>query len=304
MRILLAEDSRVYQRLIAGYLKQWGFSLELAGDGTEAWKLLGRSDAPVLALLDWVLPGMNGIDLCRNIRSLCTNDRYVYTVLLTGKTEKQDLVRAMEAGADDYLVKPFIAEELRARLFAGKRILELHQKLLSAQQSLHFAATHDFLTSLWNRAEIMDFLHREMERGRREGKPVGVVLLDIDHFKSINDSLGHGAGDQVLKELARRIRAQLRSYDGLGRYGGEEFLLVLPGCDLETTIRRLDVIRHSIAEPPFLTDRGTTLVTVSMGATVSDGSEDGNCESLLQEADVALYRAKQGGRNCVHHCPS
>jgi two-component system cell cycle response regulator len=150
----------------------------------------------------------------------------------------------------------------------------------------------------------MDFLHREMERGRREGKPVGVVLLDIDHFKSINDSLGHGAGDQVLKELARRIRAQLRSYDGLGRYGGEEFLLVLPGCDLETTIRRLDVIRRSIAEPPFLTDRGTTLVTVSMGATVSDGSEDGNCESLLQEADVALYRAKQGGRNCVQHCPS
>jgi two-component system cell cycle response regulator len=304
MKILLAEDSPVYQRLIAGYLKQWGFSLELAGDGAEAWKLLGRPDSPSLALLDWVLPGMNGIDLCRNIRNRGTKERYIYTVLLTGKTEKQDLVSAMEAGADDYLVKPFIAEELRARLLAGKRILDLHQELLSAQQSLQFAATHDFLTSLWNRAEIMAFLHRELERGQREKRPVGVALLDIDHFKAINDSLGHRSGDHVLKELARRLRAQLRSYDGLGRYGGEEFLLVLPGCDLETTIDRLDAIQRSIARATFPTHPGTATVTVSMGATVSHGIGVTECESLLQEADIALYRAKQAGRNCVQHCPA
>ncbi len=304
MRILLAEDSPVYQRLIAGYLKQWGFSLELAGDGTEAWKLLAQSDAPALALLDWVLPGMSGIELCRNIRNRGTNERYVYTVLLTGKTEKQDLVQAMEAGADDYLAKPFIAEELRARLFAGKRILDLHQRLLSAQQSLHFAATHDSLTSLWNRAEILAFLHRELERGQREGKPIGIALLDIDHFKAINDSFGHSSGDLVLKELARRLRAQLRSYDGLGRYGGEEFLLVLPGCDLQTTIRRLDALRCSIDHPAFLPNPGMTAVTVSIGATVSRGGGTAECESLLQEADAALYRAKQSGRNCLQYSPA
>ncbi len=210
----------------------------------------------------------------------------------------------MEAGADDYLAKPFIAEELRARLFAGKRILDLHQRLLSAQQYLHFAATHDSLTSLWNRAEILAFLHRELERGQREGKPIGIALLDIDHFKAINDSFGHSSGDLVLKELAWRLRAQLRSYDGLGRYGVEEFLLVLPGCDLQTTIRRLDALRCSIDHPAFLPNPGMTAVTVSIGATVSRGGGTAECESLLQEADAALYRAKQSGRNCLQYSPA
>ena len=301
MRVLLVEDSAVYQRLIGGYLKQWGFSFEVAQDGTEAWKLLGQADAPPLVLLDWVLPGMNGIELCRNIRSRGTTERYVYTVLLTGKGGKKDLVDAMEAGADDYLVKPFDAEELRARLLAGKRILDLHKKLVSAQASLHFAATHDFLTSLWNRAEVVSFLNRELDRARRERKSVGVVLLDIDHFKRINDSLGHKAGDSVLKELARRLKSQLRSYDGVGRYGGEEFLLVLPGCDLATTISRVDEIRRFIAGLPFLTDRGVCSVTVSMGVSLSHGTGSAEAESLLHNADMALYRAKQDGRNCVQN---
>ena len=299
MRILLAEDSPVYQRLIGGYLKQWGFSMELARDGTEACKLLEQSDAPALALLDWVLPGMNGLDLCRNIRSRSSNEQYVYTVLLTGKSEKQDLVTAMEAGADDYLVKPFDAEELRARLLAGRRILDLHRKLLSTQQSLHFAATHDFLTNLWNRAEIISFLERELARSRREGRPIGIVLLDVDHFKAINDSLGHGGGDAVLKELGRRLRSQLRSYDGLGRYGGEEFLLVLPGCDLETTSNRAESIRHSVAGLPFVTDWGRSLVTVSMGVTVAQCPTVKAYQAYLQDADMALYRAKHKGRNCI-----
>jgi two-component system, cell cycle response regulator len=301
MRILLAEDSPVYQRLIGGYLNQWGFSLELARDGTEACKMLERPDAPALALLDWVLPGMNGLELCRNIRSRGTDQQYVYTVLLTGKSEKKDLVIAMEAGADDYLVKPFDAEELRARLLAGKRILDLHKQLVTVQQSLHFRATHDFLTSLWNRAEIISFLERELGRSRREQKPVGIVLLDIDHFKAINDSLGHSGGDAVLKELARRLRSQLRSYDGLGRYGGEEFLLVLPGCDLATTLSRADEIRHSIAGLPFVSDRGRSVVTVSMGVTVAQCASAKVCQALLHDADMALYRAKHKGRNCIEH---
>jgi diguanylate cyclase (GGDEF)-like protein len=301
MRILLAEDSPVYQRLISGYLKEWGFSLQLARNGTEACQLLEHPDAPALALLDWVLPGMSGLELCRTIRSRSANEQYIYTVLLTGKSEKQDLVIAMEAGADDYLVKPFDAEELRARLLAGKRILDLHTKLVSAQQSLHFAATHDFLTNLWNRAEIISFLERELARSRREGKPVGIVLLDIDHFKAINDSLGHSGGDAVLKELGRRLRSLLRSYDGLGRYGGEEFLLILPGCDLATTASRAEDIRHSIASLPFVSGRGRSLVTVSMGVTVAQCQSVKAYQALLQDADMALYRAKHKGRNCIEH---
>jgi two-component system, cell cycle response regulator len=299
-RILLAEDSRVYQHLISGYLREWGFDVELAQDGAHAWKRLEEPDAPMLALLDWVLPRLNGIEVCRNIRRRGINERYVYTVLLTGKSDKKDLVLAMEAGADDYLVKPFDPQELRARLFAGKRILEVHHELILAQESLRFAATHDFLTRLWNRAEIVSFLERELERAMREKTPVGVVLLDVDHFKSINDSLGHRTGDIVLKELAHRLRSQLRGYDGVGRYGGEEFLLVLPGCDLGCALARTAEIQRSVAAAPFAPDLGKVSITVSMGVTIAHCGA-GNSATLLHDADLALYRAKNSGRDRTVH---
>jgi two-component system, cell cycle response regulator len=298
MRILLAEDSPIYQQLIGSYLKQWGFEIVLARDGVEAWKLLKEPGAPTMALLDWVLPNMDGVELCRKIRGRGPNEAYVYTVLLTAKNDRKDLVRAMEAGADDYLVKPFDADELRARLFAGKRLLDLHKQLLSAQDSLRFAATHDFLTSLWNRAEIISFLERELIRAQREVKPVGIVLLDVDHFKQINDSLGHRCGDIVLRELGQRLRSHLRGYDGVGRYGGEEFLLILPGCDLEGALARTNDIRKSIASSPLIPDVPKALVTVSMGVTVADwGASD--LALLLHRADLALYQAKNKGRNRV-----
>ena len=299
-RILLAEDSRVYQHLISGYLREWGFDVELARDGAQAWKRLEEPDAPMLALLDWVLPGLDGIEVCRNIRKRGINERYVYTVLLTGKSDKKDLVLAMEAGADDYLVKPFDAQELRARLLAGKRILDLHNELISAQGSLRFAATHDFLTRLWNRAEIVSFLERELLRAIREKKPVAIVLLDVDRFKSINDSLGHRSGDIVLKELALRLRSQLRGYDGVGRYGGEEFLLVLPGCDLAGALARTAEIQLSIADAPFAPDLAKVSITVSMGVTIAHRGA-GDSATLLHDADLALYRAKNSGRDRIEH---
>jgi two-component system, cell cycle response regulator len=301
MKILLVEDSPVYQHVLGGYLREWGFDFQLARDGMEAWDLLGMPDAPALVLLDWVLPGVSGVELCRSIRNGGTNERYVYTVLLTVKNEKQDLVHAMEAGADDFLVKPFDAAELKARLLAGKRILDLHEKLVLAQESFRFAATHDFLTGLWNRAEIISFLERELDRSTRERKPVGIALLDIDHFKSVNDSLGHGGGDAVLKEIGGRLRSQLRSYDGLGRYGGDELLLVLPGCDLAATTRRADDIRRAVADLPFLSHPGGRSITVSMGITVAQYPGTTDCETLLHYADLALYRAKGKGRNCIEH---
>jgi len=300
MKILLAEDSPVYQHLIGGYLTEWGFDFELARDGAQAWKMLREPNAPMLALLDWVLPGIDGIEVCRNVRERGTTERYVYTILLTGKTDKNDLVRAMEAGADDYLVKPFDPPELRARLLAGKRILDLHDELALAQESLRFAAMHDFLTRLWNRAEIVSFLERELVRAKREKKPVGIVLLDVDHFKSINDSLGHRTGDLVLKELAQRLRSQLRGYDGVGRYGGEEFLLVLPGCDLGGALARTAEIQRSVAAAPFAPDLVKVSITVSMGVTIAHRGAVASA-TLLHDADLALYRAKNSGRNRIEH---
>ncbi|MGD0761082.1 MAG: response regulator, partial [Candidatus Sulfotelmatobacter sp.] len=196
MKILLVEDSYIDRHKIGGYLTDWGLDHVAVGSGTEAVKLLESAEPPTMALLDWLLPGLDGIDICRRIRKL-GNGSYIYTVMLTSKNRKQDLLMAMEAGADDYLSKPVDPSELRARVMAGKRILEL-------QQSLRFAATHDFLTGLLNRSEILAALQREFSRSGREGKAATVILADIDHFKRVNDSLGHAAGDEVLKEVARR----------------------------------------------------------------------------------------------------
>ncbi|HYL15585.1 MAG TPA: diguanylate cyclase [Terriglobales bacterium] len=297
MRILVAEDSVVYQRLVTNHLKDWGFDYLVAKTGSEAWDLLQKPDAPRLALLDWVLPDIDGIELCRRIRSRHATEPYIYAVLLTAKTQKQDLLKAMEAGADDYLTKPFDAAELKARLLAGSRILETQEQLVRARESYRVAATHDALTGIWNRAEVIDFLRREIARARRSCGYVGVVLVDIDHFKKVNDSIGHLAGDVVLKEVACRLRSGLRIYDGVGRYGGEEFLLVLPGCDLETTTSRANELRATISGTSVVVGPSAVTVTVSMGATLAELS--GDIETILREADTALYQAKNNGRNRV-----
>lgn len=295
MTILLAEDSAVCRHLITGHLKDWGFDFVCVKDGRAAWELLTKPDAPRLALLDWILPELDGLELCRRLRARAENEAYTYTILLTAKNQKQEMLEAMDAGADDFLVKPFDPPELKARLLAGKRIVQLQQKLVSANGALHYAASHDFLTRLWNRASIIAFLQRELVRSLRERKALGVILLDVDHFKKVNDELGHETGDYVLQEIAKRLSASLREYDGVGRYGGEEFLLIMPGCDLATTVRRANVIRELISRTPIRTPLKKTTVTVSMGAAVAEGST--NSESLLRRADTALYQAKRNGRN-------
>jgi len=292
MKILLVEDSPIERHKIGGYLTKWGLNFVGVGSGTEAVKLLEAPEPPTLALLDWMLPGLDGIDVCRHIRKHGTGGAYVYTVMLTAKNRKQDLLLAMEAGADDYLCKPVDPSELRARIMAGKRILEL-------QQSLRFSATHDFLTNLLNRSEILAALEREFSRSGREGKPATIIMADIDHFKRINDSLGHATGDEVLKEVARRLKADLRPYDVVGRYGGEEFLIILPGCELKIGARRADEIRQLVAKTPILTPGGTASATVSMGVTVTGPSRDHSVSDLLHEADVSMYAAKKNGRNRV-----
>jgi len=297
MMILLAEDSAFYRRMIAKHLKEWGFEFVDARDGKEAWKLLMQQDGPKLALLDWVLPEIEGIELCRRLRSRPEGAPYTYTVLLTAKNQQLEMLEAMDAGADDFLSKPFDPAELKARLLAGKRIVELQQKLVSTNDALQFAASHDFLTRVWNRGEILAFLRREMVRARRSASSLGIVLVDVDNFKQVNDKFGHQTGDCVLLEVSKRFSTNLREYDGVGRYGGEEFLLILPGCDLPTTTRRANEIRAAIANEQIVSDSTTMSVTVSMGVAMAEPSE--TVESLLHRTDTALYQAKRNGRNRV-----
>lgn len=295
MKILLVEDSKIERHQIGSYLTDWCLNFVAVGSGTEALDLLEGTEPPSMILLDWMLPDLDGIEVCRRTRTNGARAPYIYIVMLTAKNRKQDLLVAMAAGADDYLSKPVDPSELRARIMAGRRILEL-------QQSLRFAATHDFLTNLLNRSEILAAIEKEVSRSRREGKPTTVMMIDIDHFKLINDSLGHAAGDEVLKEVARRLKSDLRPYDVVGRYGGEEFLIILPGCELTTGARRADEIRNLIAKDPIFTPFGTTTATISVGVTAtSDRSH--SVVDLVRQADVSMYAAKNAGRNRVEFHP-
>ena len=292
MKIMLVEDSMVERQQISSFLQEWNLDFVAVEDGTAAWNLLQNPGAPSLVLLDWVLPGLDGIELCRRIRTLGANGSYVYTVMLTAKDRRQDLLTAMAAGADDYLAKPVDPSELRAQILVAKRILDL-------QESLRFAATHDFLTKILNRGEILASLKRELCRSEREDKPLAVIMADLDHFKSVNDSLGHAAGDDVLREVAERLKSDLRPYDLVGRFGGEEFLIVLPNCSLSVATRRANEVRCLVCRAPITTTFAKVPVTVSMGVTASEWTKSLTIERLLQQADEALYSAKKNGRNCV-----
>jgi diguanylate cyclase (GGDEF)-like protein len=282
-------------------MKDWNFDFVVANDGHAALEVLEGAWAPTVALLDWVLPGLSGLELCHRIRARVHEAQYVYTIVLTPKNQP-DLLAAMGAGADDFLSKPFAPAELKARLLAGRRIMLLQRELLTARESLRLAATHDAMTGVLNRVEIISALRCEIARGRREQRPVGMVLADLDHFKKINDTYGHSAGDRALQETTRRLRAGLGVYDGVGRYGGEEFLLILPGCDLAATRERADSIRHLIEKDAMVTPQGSFTATASMGATVADFAVDASVEVLLEQADQALCQAKHNGRNRVEYC--
>jgi diguanylate cyclase (GGDEF)-like protein len=299
VRILLAEDDAVSRRLLQAVLQQWGYEVVVARDGAEAWAVLCETDPPSLAILDWVMPVLDGIDVCRRLRA--DADRpYVYTILLTGRSETSDVVEGLSAGADDYVRKPFDSNELRVRLRAGRRIIELQSVLLDAQRILEDRASHDPLTGLENRTQALEALDRELIRSKREGGVVTVLMADLDHFKDVNDGFGHMAGDAVLRESGRRIRATLRPYDIIGRYGGEEFVVVLPGCDAASVRGLADRVRASIGDEPVDTSEGVVRVTISIG-TATSAIVGTTRDELIRAADAALYRAKADGRDRVAH---
>lgn len=298
MKVLAAEDNPVFQSMLANMLTKWGYQPVIARDGNEAWEALQQPDGPQLAILDWMMPGLNGVDICRGVRA-AGREPYVYILLLTARTDSQDLVEGMEAGADDYVTKPFQAHELRVRLRAGRRILDLQQQLLAAREALRDQATHDGLTGLLNRNTIIEVLHRELARASREGHPLALLMVDLDLFKKINDTHGHAGGDAVLRESARRMREALRSYDSVGRYGGEEFLIVLPGCDGESAACQAERVRETFAASPFSVGQRSLAVTCSIGVSSRALPSEADRGALLRESDLAMYRAKDAGRNRV-----
>jgi two-component system cell cycle response regulator len=298
MRILFAEDDPVSRHGLSAVLRKWGYKVIQASDGNEAWSILQSDNAPQLAILDWMMPGMAGIEVCRRVRHF-RREPYIYILLLTARTQKEDIIAGLEAGADDYLTKPFDIHELQVRLRAGKRILDLQAKLIAAREELRKQATHDPLTGLWNRTAIFDVLRREMNRTKRTGSPFNIIMADVDHFKHINDTYGHPAGDMVLREIANRMYSSMRPCDGIGRYGGEEFLLILPGSTLAQAAHVAERLRQCVADTPISTPEGEIPVTASFGVAACRAAEEADMSGLLRAADTALYQAKQSGRNCV-----
>lgn len=302
--VLIADDDPISRRVLEGWLQKWNYRVTALENGLDAWSVLQQEDAPQLAILDWMMPGLDGIELCRRIRSHRSGP-YKYVLLLTANESKEDMVAGLEAGADDYLIKPFDANELRARVRVGKRILELQDALLKVQTELQFESAHDHLTGLWNRGAIMGLLQRETQRSMRIGEPLGIMMADLDHFKRINDSYGHQTGDTVLREVARRMVASVRNYDYVGRYGGEEFLIVLTECRALNLAATAERMRTHVAEKPIASDAGPIPVTVSIGLATEQGvvPELFRGEELVRAADKALYCAKHNGRNRVECAP-
>jgi diguanylate cyclase (GGDEF)-like protein len=298
MRILIADDDAVSRRLLEAKLIRWGYDVLACRDGNEAWEALRAEDAPRLAILDWMMPGIDGVELCRKVRNEIW-EPYTYIILLTALHRDEDLVTGMEAGADDYVIKPFKSNELRVRLRAGRRIIDLQNELIEARETLREKATHDPLTGLWNHEEILRILRRQLSRAGREGGDVSVIMADLDHFKKVNDTHGHMAGDAVLRMTSKRMLSVVRDYDYIGRYGGEEFLIVLPCCDAGSARDLAERLCHIIRGESMDIPEGMVPITISLG--VATNGKGGKCDPgfLVQCADQALYRAKKNGRNRV-----
>ena len=273
MKILIAEDDPVSRLLMQRTLEKFGYDVVLAEDGRAAVEILSQHDGPRLALIDWMMPKLDGLGLCREVRNAQRVGGYVYILLLTSRQDAEDVVAGLEAGADDYITKPFHPSVLQARLHTGRRILSLEETLVRAREEMRFKATHDALTSLWNRASILSMARSELRRSAREGRPFSLLLCDIDHFKRVNDNYGHLVGDVVLEEVARRLISSVRDYDSVGRYGGEEFLIVVSNCDEESLRTRAEHVRAAIGSIPIQTGNAELSVSISIGAMTHCCSE-------------------------------
>lgn len=296
MKILIADDDRVSLMMMRRMLVQSGYDVSTVCNGVDAVDSVIQENGPRLLLLDWMMPNLNGLEVCRAIRAH-SHGRYVYIVLLTAKDSKADLITGLEAGADDFLTKPCHPEELQARLRAGHRILRLEDVLVEAREEMRFRATHDALTRLLNRGAIVQSLSDHL-RDAKTLNPFAVVLCDIDHFKQINDTYGHPIGDEVLQAVATRLGGLRLRSDELGRFGGEEFMLLLHNVTPEGLDALGTNICDSICSTPIETTAGNLSVSVSAGILAMTGP--GECldvDEILTRTDQLLYQAKKEGRN-------
>ncbi len=297
MKILIAEDDLISSKILQRNLLHWGYYVVPARSGAEAWQAL-QDEELRMALLDWMMPGMDGIEVCRKIRRR-KKYKYTYIILLSAKDRKQDIITGLSSGADDYMTKPVNFLELRARLQTGKRIIDLEDKLLFVQKQLKDLASRDSLTKIWNRSESVKFLSEEMERGHREGVPTGVILLDVDHFKKINDFYGHDIGDQALLQVVSRLKRKIRKSDKIGRYGGDELIIILPRCNSSEIFKIAERLRLAVAKKAMKTELDMVPLTISAGCVTSDVTGILSAERFIKFADEALLKAKSQGRNCV-----
>jgi two-component system, cell cycle response regulator len=299
IKVLVADDDPVACKILEAKLRERGYDPIIARDGHDAWQLLQGQDAPRIAILDWMMPGLSGPDICRRLRAE-TAARYTYVLLATARTAQRDLIIGFEAGADDYITKPVGFAELEARLRTGVRVIELEQRLLDAQAELEIRASRDALTGAWNRRAITEMLDNELSRSRRQGAQLSISLVDIDHFKQINDRFGHAGGDAVLREVVTRLSGTLRPYDMVGRYGGEEFLVIKPNCDAEQARRVAERLRHELCSRQLHVSATTLAVSASFGVAAAPLRVPCTSDELISAADASLYEAKRAGRNRVH----
>jgi two-component system, cell cycle response regulator len=296
MRILVADDDPISRKVIRTCLADAGHDVTEATDGAQALQIVSAPDGPRLLVLDRTMPHVDGTDVCRAIRRKALEPD-VYIILLTGRGERDDIVEGFEAGADDYMTKPFDVSELRARVRTGARIVERQTELIAAREQLRSEAMYDSLTGLLNRSAFFDIFRKEVSRAERYETPLALIMCDLDHFKDTNDRYGHVAGDIVLEETARRLRTSLRVSDSIGRYGGEEFVIVAPGCSSNAAALLAERFRLSVASTAITVPDDSIFVTMSFGVAGTDDMK--TADDLLKAAVDALYRAKKSGRNRV-----
>ena len=294
MKVLIADDDPIPRRLVEAALQQAGYEPVVAVNGEHALRILSEPNSPRLVVLDWEMPRLDGLIVCRALRA-GRQETYVYVLLLTSNDSPEAVVEGLDAGADDYVTKPCDLNELRARLRAAVRVLTLQDQLIAARETSREQAMRDALTGLLNRAAVLDALQQECSRTDRIGGSFGVIMVDVDHFKTINDTYGHLVGDGVLRDVASRLRTTLRTYDSIGRFGGEEFLVIAPGCGAIGARELAERLRHAVGDTPITYSGRTLAVTISLGVSAGAGSPAR--DALLRGADEALYAAKSNGRN-------
>lgn len=301
MEILIVDDDPVTCQILQASLSRAGYEVLQKADGQAAWEYLQGSPARFM-ITDWMMPGLSGLELIQRVRS-ANFSTYTYIIILTAKGDKSDMVDGLSAGADDYLVKPFNINELYARVNIGRRVLDLEDRLTRAREQMEVMAMHDSLTQLLNRRAIYNHAEAEFNRSRRTGTPMCLLMVDVDHFKSVNDQHGHLSGDQALCHIARCINQNVRSYDWVGRWGGDEFFVVLPCTDRDQADVVAERVQEAIHTQMLALQNGSQLdMTVSIGVATRAAESEVTLHELIQHSDEALYTAKQDGRNkiCFH----